>query len=123
MVHVSSSSSACDCFRWAFFGRNRGSRGEAAAAFFQQFDYRHARHARGPRDASLRVPLDQQLRYLRIPDGFGHRRRHKPGLVAARFTLVFGLPTLRAVASDRLIATASAQMLRKNRPLIYNLTL
>lgn|GEM_PF-6538221 len=44
---------------------------------------------------------------------FGHRRWHEPGLVTARFALVFGLPALRTVASDMHTATASTQILRK----------
>jgi len=71
----------------------------------------------------LRITLDQQLLHLRVLEGFGHRRWHEPGLLAARLALVFGVPALRAVAPDIGAATASAQMLGKNHVLSYNFTL
>ena len=96
-VHISSSSSASHSRRWAFFARRRGNAGLGCCAFFCQLGHRHARNARGPYDAALRVALDQQLFRLGVARGARRTRRVQIALVGARLAMVLGPPVAAAV--------------------------
>lgn len=97
-----------------FFWPQPGQRRAGLLRIFCQFGHRHARHAGYVHDAALRVALGQELFYLRVAGRpFGGGRR-KPGLVAASFALVTGVPAAMPVALNLFAVAASAKMLSRH---------
>ena len=96
-VHISSSSSTSHRFFCAFLRRRRGRRGGGACAFFGQAGHRHARNARDPHNAALRVALSQEPVHLRAAGGTRHGRGHEPRLVPTSRATVAGIAVARPV--------------------------
>jgi len=104
-VHISSNSRASHRFFCAFLGRKRGSGGAGRTAFFYPLGNGHACYASYPRNATLRIALQQQGIDLRVLGGFANGSWHEQPLVAAGFALVFRLPLLATIAAKLVAAT------------------
>ena len=79
-----------------------------SCAFFYQLSHGHARNARGPHDAALRIALDQELIYLGVAHDTPRARRVHVALEGARLALVLGIAPATAVLAYLLAAAPSA---------------